>query len=175
MKKFLMLMMLVLGLASLANAMEVISLNGDIYIDYLVVEPSTTVTVDIFDTAPAGSWMDYLDFASLSEGCFSTGYVQWGPAQGTAGLIGWRGYPLPAFDVYEYEVTQGWGPPPVVPQTGTVWMVDMHCEHGVNDVIITLWDSMGAILYDSATIHQIPEPVTVALLGLGALFLRRRR
>ncbi|MFC1738650.1 PEP-CTERM sorting domain-containing protein [Planctomycetota bacterium] len=32
----------------------------------------------------------------------------------------------------------------------------------------------GTIL-DRLTIHQIPEPATIALLGLGGLFLRRRR
>ncbi|MHC4154714.1 MAG: PEP-CTERM sorting domain-containing protein [Planctomycetota bacterium] len=30
-------------------------------------------------------------------------------------------------------------------------------------------------MYDQVLIHQIPEPMTVALLGLGGLFLVRRR
>jgi len=35
-------------------------------------------------------------------------------------------------------------------------------------------DDAGAVM-DSQIIHQIPEPITLALLGLGGLFLRRRK
>ena len=54
-----------------------------------------------------------------------------------------------------------------------------HCE-GLNDAVIELWMSpnYGAGTYrleDSVTINQIPEPMTMALLGFGALLLRRRK
>lgn len=45
---------------------------------------------------------------------------------------------------------------------------------GDGDVVVTLADSDLAVL-DAVTIHQIPEPLTLGLLGLGGLFLRRRR
>lgn len=41
-------------------------------------------------------------------------------------------------------------------------------------VTINLLDEMGGIK-DSILIHQTPEPMTIALLGLGGLFLLRRR
>jgi hypothetical protein len=35
-------------------------------------------------------------------------------------------------------------------------------------------DGSAVTLVDSITIHQVPEPITMTLLGLGGLFLRRR-
>jgi hypothetical protein len=70
------------------------------------------------------------------------------------------------------------GVPPVgqenPPLTGL--LVDgivLHCD-GVGEVVISLYDGDGNFL-DSKTITQTPEPITVGLLGLGALFLRRRK
>lgn len=39
---------------------------------------------------------------------------------------------------------------------------------------LTLYGSDGELIWDSADINVIPEPMTIALLGLGSLFLRRR-
>lgn len=62
-------------------------------------------------------------------------------------------------------------PPPL---TGLLAnLIDFHCE-GLGDVTLMLFDGDG-ILMDSRVIHQIPEPITFALLGLGGLFLRRRK
>jgi len=47
-----------------------------------------------------------------------------------------------------------------------------HCL-GLGDVEIVLMNA-SAVVIDSFIIHQVPEPVTIALLGLGGLLLRRR-
>ena len=52
-----------------------------------------------------------------------------------------------------------------------------HCE-GVGDATVQLWLSPDFATYsmvDTAVISQIPEPMTMALLGLGGLLLRRRK
>jgi len=45
---------------------------------------------------------------------------------------------------------------------------------GEGDVALLLFD-INLTLHDSVLIHQVPEPITFALLGLGGLFLRRRK
>jgi hypothetical protein len=49
---------------------------------------------------------------------------------------------------------------------------------GIGNVNLWLYgttDFMEMNLYDMQTIHQIPEPGTIAFLGLGAMLLKRRR
>jgi len=50
--------------------------------------------------------------------------------------------------------------------------ISFHCN-GIGDVKIAITDDDGNVL-DTQVIHQVPEPITIALLGLGGLFLRRR-
>jgi hypothetical protein len=173
MKKLLALM-LVLGMVSAANAALVISLDGATDISSIEIHPSDTVTVDIFDTLGA-NWLAYLDFYNESEGTYSLSNVVWREAAGD-GSIDWSGYSLnPSYDAYEYEVTQAWGTT-TTKLAGSVWSVDLHCEK-LGNVYIELLDDDFTTILDTATIYQvpIPEPMTIALLGLGGLFLRRRK
>jgi hypothetical protein len=57
---------------------------------------------------------------------------------------------------------------------GVVDAKEFHCLVKGLDVMATLYTSDGEYV-DSFIIHQIPEPMTIALLGLGGLFLRRRK
>jgi hypothetical protein len=56
--------------------------------------------------------------------------------------------------------------------------ITLHCE-GWGDLVLTLVKDysgagQGLVVMDSIVIHAIPEPMTLSLLGLGGLFLRRR-
>ena len=60
--------------------------------------------------------------------------------------------------------------------TGDWFIYDFHCE-GEGDVDIVYYQTgMGMTTMELVqTITQVPEPMTIALLGLGGLFLRRRK
>ena len=71
---------------------------------------------------------------------------------------------------------------------GAVGYVEIHCL-GAGDITVSIADGFGfgpsgTVMSDgvtkplfggSVTVHQVPEPATIALLGLGSLFLMRRR
>ncbi len=64
--------------------------------------------------------------------------------------------------------------PPLLPQGTLIDLIKLHCE-GLGDVLLTLSSGDTTEVMDRMVIHQIPEPMTLALLGLGGLFLRRRK
>jgi hypothetical protein len=49
-----------------------------------------------------------------------------------------------------------------------------HCE-GEGDVTLILVDHETGEVVDTQVIHQVPEPMSLALLGLGGLVLFRKR
>ena len=71
-------------------------------------------------------------------------------------------------------------PPPLLGKL--VDSILLHCE-GIGEVTLTLasiydpgtGEPVSITVMDTQVIHQIPEPMTFALLGLGGLFLRRRK
>jgi hypothetical protein len=75
-------------------------------------------------------------------------------------------------------VSDSTSPPPT---TGTlVDSIIFHCG-GPGTVLIRMvyWEEVEGVYvikdYDTLSITQLPEPMTIGLLGLGALFLRRRK
>lgn len=50
-----------------------------------------------------------------------------------------------------------------------------HCN-GVGDVNLTMWTcAYIPVIYDTKVIHQIPDPMTLLLLGMGVFLMRRKR
>jgi len=70
---------------------------------------------------------------------------------------------------------QAAGDPPVFPaiMTGTALDGLVFTCTGEGDVTLTLFGPANGT-YDTVVITQVPEPITMTLLGLGGLFLRRR-
>ncbi len=66
-------------------------------------------------------------------------------------------------------------PIPPLPVGTLVDNIIFHCEVP-GDVTLTLVGDYenGIEVLDTQIIHQLPEPMTMCLLGLGGLFLRRR-
>ena len=161
--KKLMILMLVLGLASVTNAALVLSLNGSTDVDEITIQTTTNFTIDVY--APSDGvdmfWIGVKGPASYSG--YGTLYA---PSPDTMALDdGTYG----AGYIRAYLTT-----PTITGVIGVWWDLELHCD-ATGDVTINLYNGGGSSIIDVATIHQIPEPMTIALLGLGGLFLRRRK
>jgi hypothetical protein len=187
--KKLMVLMLVLGMASVANAVLVldISVNGDTDprdSDIILCAPSGEVILDIYcssgyDAANPEDDQYWALVTDLAYGSISNGntYIPPAPSMsailGTAGLLG---IPVPAG--YDGPAGAISGSPGETAPPG-VYFDDFifHCE-AVGDATIQLWttpDGVTMTLQDTLIIHQVPEPMTITLLGLGGLLMLRRR
>jgi hypothetical protein len=188
MKKLLTLM-LVLGMTSMAGAALQISVNGEFNppeSSVIITEvPSGVVTLDIWSTVPIspqgegeGMWalVCQTSGGSISGGQAVISHADWmfiiaddailggvtGLAEGENGVFGGIftfGADIPAdTTIYDY--------------------IEFHCE-GPGEVVVILYqlDVYQQVIgiWDTVTIHQIPEPATMSLLSLGGLLLLRRR
>jgi len=180
MKKFLVLMM-VLGLASIANATLQISVNG-------VKEPvDSEITIMPSDHLVLDIWTDstILPGNIPPEGAYALVVLD-----GTAAISGGTNvslepsiYPDAFSDgghsgIY-WLLTLGTAPNLAINST-LIDEIDFHCLAPTDVIIELIWDpgwpvyGVSAVV-DTVIIHQIPEPITMVLLGLGGLFLRRRK
>jgi len=186
--KKLLIFMLVLGMASLASAMPTslqISVGGVLEpIDSEIwLAPSETIVLDIWTTA------------EIYTQCGLEGYFVIGVDPAYGSLSG--GITVEPWDAEASIALYGDGsgdaylPPPeqgilgaistFLPEgsgvTGVIFdLIEFHCV-APGDAVVNLYvtDWTTPTLIDSVVIHQIPEPMTIALLGLGGLFLRRRK
>jgi len=199
MKKLLVLA-LVLGLTSLVQAdlqpIE-LSING-VYdgpgnVTEVTIQPCQYLTIDV--GAPAGlDWGGYCvidgpmpgsgewgdaEGGQLNSGSFflASGYPAAGPGKGADSSI--QRY------VEENGEGDNWGYGYLISDSqfsginpgGTVYNFLFHCV-GTGTVSISLYNGLSSDYItpdDRVIIHQIPEPATIGLLGLGGLLLRRRK
>ena len=184
MMKKILILTLVLSMASLAPAALQISVNGDpdpvdseINIapsDHLVLDVHTDIPLDCTGTY-------YLMVVDAAQGSLSG----CSPLQGNASIVvdDWW---VPYFMYYA-----GLDPAGLSGVAGVVAgsdesfvfegkivdLIDFHCE-GPEDAVVQLYSSPYSVtwtLVDQVIIHQVPEPVTMALLGLGGLLISCRR
>ncbi len=158
--KKLLIVLLVLGMASAANA--ALLLDGPTTID-----KGDTVTIGVVSDS-ATDEIAKLVFGYVSEGGFELSNPR-------SPIIPPPIPPIPTpDDTIEFELIFAQTPEPIPP--GVWFEVDLKCLKAGVDVFVELYDGSAPYpLIDSLTIHQIPEPMTLALLGLGGLFILRRR
>jgi len=208
MKKLLVLFM-VLGMCTGANAALTFTVNGEEPVLPIELYESDTIEIDIEGDGVDENPTPYL--VVIGPGSINGGHILYDP---TSGLIDYKDaeklcsdtntnayfYPLTVEDALAFIARPidhpdgGWGIPGTtdfslaeiisdktsnIPlTTGTlVDSIIFHCE-GTGPVLIRMiyWDENGELQdYDTLEISQIPEPITIGLLGLGALFLRRRK
>ena len=173
MKKILVLM-LVLGMASMATA--ALTITG----------PSSVVaggTVTMYVTADAASavsgetawvWIDYAIYPA-STGDALSNITKLAAMGGTlSAILDTTTY---APDAFKFV---GANDPPNPPEELLVgnWvsfdLTAVTTTQG-NSIILNLMDANFNIIAGGKTVAVIPEPMTIGLLGLGGLFLRRRK
>lgn len=162
-------MLLFLSMAVVANATLYLTVNGEINpADSTIwITPSTWVVIGVWD-----------DNGQTTPGSLALGLTM-GPGSLDAGRITSQ-EGVNAAMVDDASAAKGFGLQNFfvsldisATQTGMlVNEIDFHCD-GPGDVTIALVNDDGLVV-DSQVIHQAPEPMTIALLGLGGLFLRRR-
>jgi hypothetical protein len=186
MKKLLVLLM-VLGLMSTANA----ALTTYLSLDGSTVAPaSDTITVgsiinvSIVSTVGAPTAMN-LELDDTAAGALAQtgaythgdwiytggtvqGMTQYAAAGSIASIWGPTITGYPGF----FEPTAA-GAPGGLTTAGEWFSINYQCT-GLGDTYITLYDSQANEL-SQMVVHQTPEPITMTLLGLGGLFLRRRK
>jgi len=189
MKKLLVVLM-VLSMATIANAGLQIGVNG------VVDQPDTSVTVLPSDTVV----LSIVDVQGQAASAFDAFLVIQGPGTIANGTLVYT-YGLSAWTIYDSSNDVGYlaglqamFDDYTIAQVGDLTLADtsdplhaiqgvladnivFHCD-GPGEVLLTLCglDGDGALFtMDTQVIHQIPEPMTMGLLGLGGLFLRRRK
>jgi hypothetical protein len=184
--KKLLILMLVLGLASVASAGLQISVGGvqEPIDSQINICPSDHLVLDIWTDARIapgiGEVAGYALVCQSADASISGGISLYPEDPGITIGDGAAGVGFP--------VAQGedgvWGMIalaviPEIPAGATIFdLIDFHCEWGPNDVVVKLYstaDWVNANLEDSVIIHQVPEPASMLLLGLGGLLLRRRK
>jgi hypothetical protein len=152
------------------------------------VANSETIWLDIHGLVPSGEylnvWMIAIGPGSMSGGTVLQGdgtVYDYHPDDILEGTMTWGdffasvGYPGVSPMINFVELTAG---DPFPDLSGVLFdEKEFHCESDQGDVTIYLLnaDTGQYEVLDTLVIHQIPEPMTVALLGLGGLFLLRRR
>ena len=183
MRKLLILTM-VLGMASMASAglSLVVSLDGgqtfDDYADSalsIVVGDTVIIGVDNTYTTGLGFFKTYV--AVDNPGTTATGGAWTGtgtyvtPPGAPGGNISYLGWSSLYGDSWVLNNSE----PTTTPiGQGISGEFEFICTDE-GDVDLMIYDFTSFVEYDRITIHQIPEPITMALLGLGGLFLRRRK
>jgi hypothetical protein len=179
MKKLLVILM-ILSLATIANASAFISVDGVINPPDITLAQNGHSVISIWSDGGGGftkpTMFDEFYMSIDGPGSFdlsgAVNYVNPG------GIMD-ADWTEEVGDIFvDFQCVSLSGPPPL-PYGTLADGIDVYCD-GPGDVTLKFWGysvytDYQPVVWDTQVIHQIPEPMTLGLLGLGGLFLRRRK
>ena len=177
MKKLLVLM-LVLGMASLANAGLALSVNGEPAPDQITLAPSDWIELDVhLEQGTTLLGMTIAIELSNNQGHIETADISY------PDLGAWLFAPYVLSESPQHvEVTGGTFGAPTAGPAVVIAGVMFHCDEPIYatiDLVTTAVttidgvDVQAGVLLDRLIV-LVPEPMTMVLLGLGAVLLRRK-
>jgi hypothetical protein len=175
------LVLMVLAVASLAQAGYYLTINGqDVTSVNIPVGGSVTVGVHSTDATPPAeptAWGAYGIYHTLVVTCQKTG---WAGALGTLSnpvATANTGASVTAPNIWEPQSAfAGWSVENPSDLTAGKWFEYTFTNTaGAGDIHLLTWGAGWATTTFHDTVSVIPEPATMALLGLGALALIRRK
>jgi hypothetical protein len=163
MKKVLVLL-LVMGLASGASAALTFV---DVPTDPINIGESIAITLNNSEDGSYGGWLEITD-QTVADYDGDPVFTTAGDPEGKSTVDLY--VPDPSW--YEFTVASTDADNPVVAGDHLVINIAGLSE---GTTTLSVYANDGVTLLDSASITVVPEPMTIALLGLGGLFLRRRK